>query len=175
MFPCPRSRLRIWSRETGQPSRPTAAWSFSTVRLNLALTRGIPPAFRGGVHLLLPPTAIGSVPSFIRSHNCVPMAPTNQESAGTGPVVLKVIPVTGAAFSGTTMDYDQLICASLFPHPLYYYWYIPWWTHVIQRYRRLPYWWIVSYNEHNPPTPPVSNAQQFLGTCCRYRQYRKLE
>ena len=32
-FPYPRSRLRIWSRETG--------CSFSTLRLNLVLTRGI--------------------------------------------------------------------------------------------------------------------------------------
>ena len=32
-----------------------------------------------------------------------------RESAGTGPVILKVIPVTGAAFSGIPMD--QLLCA----------------------------------------------------------------
>ena len=43
-------------------------------------------------------------------------------SAGTEPVVLKVIfRVTGADFSGITMD--QFFCASLFPHPLLY-WYI---------------------------------------------------
>ena len=39
-----------------------------------------------------------------------------RESAGTGSVVLKVVSVTGAAFSGFTMD--QLMAASLFPHPL---------------------------------------------------------
>ena len=39
-----------------------------------------------------------------------------RESAGTGPVVLKVIPVTGAAILQVTMDH--LMCASLFPHPL---------------------------------------------------------
>ena len=39
-----------------------------------------------------------------------------QESAGTGPAVLKVVPVTDAAILQVTMD--QLICASLFPHPL---------------------------------------------------------
>ena len=39
-----------------------------------------------------------------------------QESAGTGPVVLKVAPVTGAAILQVAMD--QSICASLFPHPL---------------------------------------------------------
>ena len=34
-----------------QPSRPASACSFSIVRLNLVLTNGIPPEFRGGVHL----------------------------------------------------------------------------------------------------------------------------
>ena len=42
-----------------------------------------------------------------------------RESAGTGPVNLKVVPVTGAAISQVTMD--QLICASHFPHPLLVY------------------------------------------------------
>ena len=39
-----------------------------------------------------------------------------RESAGTGPVVLKVVPVTDTAILQVTMD--QLICTSLFPHPL---------------------------------------------------------
>ena len=39
-----------------------------------------------------------------------------RESAGTGPVVFKVVPVTGAAILQVIMD--QLMCASLFPHPL---------------------------------------------------------
>ena len=38
------------------------------------------------------------------------------ESAGTEPVALKVVPVTGAAILQVTMD--QLMCASLFPYPL---------------------------------------------------------
>ena len=38
-------------------------------------------------------------PEFIRSRNCVPMAFTTRESAGSGPLVVKVIPVTGAAFA----------------------------------------------------------------------------
>ena len=41
-----------------------------------------------------------------------------RESASTGPVVLKVVPVTGAAILQVTMD--QLICASLF-HTHYRY------------------------------------------------------
>ena len=45
-FFSPRSRLRIWSRETGVwPSRPASARSFSIIfRLTLVLTRGILPA-----------------------------------------------------------------------------------------------------------------------------------
>ena len=39
-----------------------------------------------------------------------------RESAGTGPVILKVVSATGAAILQVTMD--QLMCASLFPHPL---------------------------------------------------------
>ena len=41
-----------------------------------------------------------------------------REYAGTGPVVLKVVPVTGAAILQVTMD--QLMCTSL-PHTHYWY------------------------------------------------------
>ena len=34
-----------------QQSRPASACSFSILTLNLVLTHGIPPDFRGGVHL----------------------------------------------------------------------------------------------------------------------------
>ena len=46
------------------PSRTASACSFSTPRLNVALAHGILPAFRDGVHLFIPSTAIGSVPSL---------------------------------------------------------------------------------------------------------------
>ena len=53
MFPCPRSRLKIWSGETdpGVPSRVSLL--ISILRLNLVLTYGIPPEFRGGVRLFI--------------------------------------------------------------------------------------------------------------------------
>ena len=60
---CPRSLLRIWSHEIGSAG-PASACSFYILRLNLVLTRGIPPAFRSGVHSFIPPYAIGSVPSL---------------------------------------------------------------------------------------------------------------
>ena len=48
-----------------RPSRPASACSFSTPRLNLVPTNGIPPDFRGSVHyLFIPSYAIRSVPSL---------------------------------------------------------------------------------------------------------------
>ena len=38
--------------------------------------------------------------------------------AGTEPVIIKVVPVTGTSFSSIT-HVDQLMCTSLFPHPLF--------------------------------------------------------
>ena len=52
-FPCPRSRLRIWSRETGSGVPSHISLLISILRLNLVLTYGIPPEFRGGVHLYI--------------------------------------------------------------------------------------------------------------------------
>ena len=81
--------------------------------LNLVLTHGIIPDFRSGVRLFIPPSSHPQVCQVTQLHNdgvhC-------RESAGTGPVVLKVVPVTGAAFSGFTMD--QIMCASLFLYSL---------------------------------------------------------
>ena len=117
-FPCPRSRLRIWFRETGLvvPSLAPAC-SFSILTLNLALTHGIPPEFRGGVHILLPaPHTIGSVTSLsghaIARTDCVHC----RESAGTGPVVLEVVRVTGAADAS---PWTKCYCALLFSHTHY--------------------------------------------------------
>ena len=49
-FSCPRSRLRIWSRETDSAVPSRVARPFSTVRLNLVLTQGVPPDFCNGFH-----------------------------------------------------------------------------------------------------------------------------
>ena len=94
-FPCPRSCLRIWSRETG-----------SVVSSHVSLLIPILEA-ESGAYLLtgfLPSCATASIYSFITairhrvsleyigSRNCVPMAFTARESAGTGPVNLEVVP-----------------------------------------------------------------------------------
>ena len=53
IYPCPRSRLIFWPRETGSavPSRVNLLISILT--LNLLLTYEVPPEFRGGVHLFI--------------------------------------------------------------------------------------------------------------------------
>ena len=87
------------------------------LRLNLVLTHGVPPDFRGGVHLFIYAAIRHRVsPEFIGVTQLRTDGIHCQESAGTGPVVLKVVPVTGAAILKATME--QLMRASLFPHPL---------------------------------------------------------
>ena len=47
MFPCPRSRLRIWSRETGSAVLSRVGLLISILpRLNLVFTYKIPPELR---------------------------------------------------------------------------------------------------------------------------------
>ena len=53
IFPCPRSRLIIWSRETGSAIPSRVSLLISILRLNLVVTYGIPPEFRDGVHLFI--------------------------------------------------------------------------------------------------------------------------
>ena len=61
--------VHVRAREFGlarrvRPSRPAPACSLYTLRLNLMLSHGIHPDFRGGVHFFIPPYTIGSVPSL---------------------------------------------------------------------------------------------------------------
>ena len=114
-FPCPRSRLRIWSRETvsAVPSR------ISLLILHIQGKAGANlrdssrfPRRRPFIYTTKPSgqSRVYQVRQLrIDGVHC-------RESSGSVSVVLKVVPVTGAAFSGITMD--QIMCASLFPHPL---------------------------------------------------------
>ena len=45
--------MRIWSRETGSAVPSRVSLLISVLRLNLVLTYGILPEFRGGVHLFI--------------------------------------------------------------------------------------------------------------------------
>ena len=53
IFPRPRSRPRIWSRETGSAVPSRVSLLIAILRLNVVLTYGNPPEFRGGVHLFI--------------------------------------------------------------------------------------------------------------------------
>ena len=75
MFPYPRSRLRFFYRETGSAVPFLASLLIFIVRLDLVLTYGIPPEFRGGVHFLFKTVIRRCVsPEFIGPGNYVPIA-----------------------------------------------------------------------------------------------------
>ena len=58
-------------------------------------------------------------PELIGSRSCAPMASTTyQESIGTGPVALKAVPVTGAAFAG---HHGPINVRLSFPTPIIVY------------------------------------------------------
>ena len=80
IFPCPRACLRIWFHETGS-AVSRVSLLISILRLNLVLTYGIPPEFRGANE-----TAIRHrvSPKFIGSRNCVPMAFSAESSPAQG-------------------------------------------------------------------------------------------
>ena len=91
MFPCPRACLRISSRETGSAVSARVSLLISILRLNLVLTYGIPPEFRGGVHLVNRHTPSGQS----RVYRVTQLRTDGvhwRESAGTGPVDLEVVP-----------------------------------------------------------------------------------
>ena len=85
MFPCPRSRLIIWSRETGSAVPSHVSLLISILRLYLVLNYGIPPEFRGGVHLFVSTAICHRVsPKFIGSRKCVPMTFTAKSPPAQG-------------------------------------------------------------------------------------------
>ena len=89
-FPVPRSRLRIWSRETGLAVPSRVSLLISILRLNRVLTYGIPPEFRGGVHFIYLNRHTPSGQS--RDYRVTQLRTDDvhcRESAGTGPVTSK--------------------------------------------------------------------------------------
>ena len=62
-FPVPFAPENLISRDRfGCPVPRQPVRSPHSIKLNLVLTRGIPRAFRDGVHIFIPSTAIGSIP-----------------------------------------------------------------------------------------------------------------
>ena len=119
-FSCPRSRVRIWFRVTGLavPSLVSLLILYTNAESG-AYEYGIPPEFRGGVHIFLPaPHTIGSVPSLsghviayrLRS---LPRVHWHRASSPQGSS-------SNGCCLCITMD-QMLLCSSLFPHPLLIY------------------------------------------------------
>ena len=117
-FPCPRSRLRIWSREAGPAVPSRVILLIPILRLNLVLTHGIPPEFHDGV-LIFVSTAIRHriSPEFIGSRDCVSIA-------FTAPRVRRHRASKPQGSSKRVLPWqvtmDQSICASL-SHIQYWY------------------------------------------------------
>ena len=72
-------------------------------------------AFRDGVHIKHGQPTSGQSRVYRVTQLRTDGVP-RRESVGTGPVVLKVVPVADAPFSGITIDH--FMSASLLPHPL---------------------------------------------------------
>ena len=85
-----RACLRIWSHEADSAVPSCVSLLISILRLNLVVTYGIPPEFRGGVHLRNRHTPSGQSRVYGVTHLCTDGVHC-QESAGTGPVNLKVV------------------------------------------------------------------------------------
>ena len=112
MFSCLSLRLRFGLATQGHTA---SACSFSTFRLNLALTYRVPPAFLDGVHSFVLSTAIWSVPSL--SGNAIAYrwrslprvhrhrASNLQDSSSNGCCLFRY-------------HMDHFLCASLFAQPL---------------------------------------------------------
>ena len=115
IFPCPRSRRKIWSRETGSAVPSHVSLFIFILRLNLVLTYGrIPPEFRGGVHLFI---LNRHTPSGQSQVYRVTQLRTDgvycRESASTGPVNLKIVPNECCLGRSSWTNYY----APLFPTP----------------------------------------------------------
>ena len=87
------SRLRIWSREAGSAVPSRVSLLIFILRLNLLLTYGIPPEFRGGVHLFI--LNRHTLSGQFRVYRVTQLRTDGvhcRASAGTGSVNLKVAP-----------------------------------------------------------------------------------
>ena len=94
-------------------SRPASACSFSTLRLNPVLTHGIPPVLSDGLHTYHQSQSGQS--RVLAGHAIANCWHHYREPTGAGPLVLKVVLVTGAACSGTVSSWTKF-CAPLFFH-----------------------------------------------------------
>ena len=99
--------------------RQPAHCPHSTLRLELVLTHGISPDFRGDVHVFIHYRHMSSGQSRVyRVTQLRTDGVHSRESAGTGPVVLKAVPVMGTVFAVITIWTN--LCAPVFSHTTHY-------------------------------------------------------
>ena len=121
-FPSPRSRLRIWARETGSAllSRVSPLLFHTQAESDwlMALTHGIPPAFLDDFHIRFTVNRHQASPEFIGSSSCVPMA-----STGESPPAHRPSSPQGSSRNGRFLfrfhHMIQFWCASLFSNTHY--------------------------------------------------------
>ena len=115
MFLCPRSCLRIWSRETDSaiPSRASFVITHTKQAESGAYSRDSSD-FRGGVHLFILPYAIGLVPSLTGhaiAYQWRSLTRVHRHRAG----ISQRNSSYGCYLCVAT---DHLMCVSFFLHPL---------------------------------------------------------
>ena len=98
-FPVPVRTRELGIARQVRPSRPASSCSSSTLRLNLVLAHGIPPAPRDGMHLFIQSSAIAPVPN-LSSHAVGYLSRSPPRCLRRDASIPKVVSVMGAAFSG---------------------------------------------------------------------------
>ena len=118
-FPCPRSRLRIWFRESDLAVPSLVSLLILYTNAESGAYSRYSSKFRGGVHIVLPaPHTIGSVP-ILSGHaiayrlRSLPRVRWHRASSPQGSS-------TNGCCLCITMD-EMLLCSSLFPHQLLIY------------------------------------------------------
>ena len=84
IFPCPRSRLRIWSREPGSAVPSRVSLLMSILRLNLVLTYGFLLSSAAASIYFKTTIRHRVSPELIGLRNCVPMAFTAESPSAQG-------------------------------------------------------------------------------------------
>ena len=101
-----RSRLGIWSRETGLAIPSRVSLFISILGLNLVLTCGIPPDFRGGVHLFSQTAIRQRVRPALMHEAGLESFPTSSQLYTTHLIVSKIVHSPTAPIMATsTLDF----------------------------------------------------------------------
>ena len=109
----------LWTYLPGPHRISPPPFCGACIYIQLSATASIHPYYQLPSTAILYMPSIGSVPSLL-GHAiayCIPIPSVHcLDSSGTGPVVLEVIPVTGATFSGIIHG-PISVCTSLLPYP----------------------------------------------------------